>query len=164
MQSFEFLFTLHLMKTILGITEELSKALQKNDQDIVNAMTLVKICKERLQMMRVDGWNSFLEEVSSFSGKHNIIVPNMDDYFIARARPRRKAQEVTNMHHFRVELFYSVIDMQLQELNDRFTEASTELLLCLACLRPDDLFSDFDKKKLIRLAEFYPEDFSSTSS
>ena len=66
------------------------------------------------------------------------------------------------MHHFRVELFYSVIDMQLQELNDRFTEASTELLLCLAYLRPDDLFSDFDKKKLIRLAEFYPEDFSST--
>ena len=52
--------------------------------------------------------------------------------------------------------------MQLQELNDRFTEASTELLLCLAYLRPDDLFSDFDKKKLIRLAEFYPEDFSST--
>ena len=55
MQSFEFVFTLHLMKTILGITEELSKALQKNDQDIVNAMTLVKICKERLQMMRDDG-------------------------------------------------------------------------------------------------------------
>ena len=66
------------------------------------------------------------------------------------------------MHHFRVELFYSVIDMQLQELNDRFTEASTELLLCLAYLRPDDLFSDFDKKKLIRLAEFHLKDFSST--
>ena len=66
------------------------------------------------------------------------------------------------MHCFRVELFYSIIGMQLHELNDRFIEASTELLLCLAYLRPDDLFSDFDKKKLIRLAEFYPEDFSST--
>ena len=86
----------------------------------------------------------------------------MDDIFIARGRSRRKSQEVTNMHRFRVELFYSIIDMQLQELNDRFTEASTELLLCLACLRPDDLFSAFDKKKLIRLAEFYPEDFSTT--
>ena len=39
MQSFEFVFPLHLIKTILGITEELSKVLQKNDQDIVNAMT-----------------------------------------------------------------------------------------------------------------------------
>ena len=52
--------------------------------------------------------------------------------------------------------------MQLQELNDCFTDANTELPLCLACLRPDDLFSSYDKKKLIRLTEFYPEDFSST--
>ena len=52
--------------------------------------------------------------------------------------------------------------MRLQELNDCFTDASTELPLCLACLRPDDLFSSYDKKKLIRLTEFYPEDFSST--
>ena len=94
--------------------------------------------------MRDDGWDSFLEEVSSFSEKHNIIVPNMDDLFIARGRSRRNAQAVTNMHYFRAELFYSIVDMQLQELNDRFTEASTELLLCLACLRPDDLFSGFD--------------------
>ena len=50
--------------------------------------------------MRDDGWDSFLEEVSSFSEKHNIIVPNMDDLFIARGRSRRKAQEVTNMYHF----------------------------------------------------------------
>ena len=46
MQSFEFVFPLHLIKTILGITEELSKVLQKNDQDIVNAMTLVKYVKK----------------------------------------------------------------------------------------------------------------------
>ena len=44
----------------------------------------------------------FLEEVYSFSEKHNIIVPSMDDFFIVRGRLRRKAQEVTNMHHFRV--------------------------------------------------------------
>ena len=66
------------------------------------------------------------------------------------------------MHCFQVELFYFITDMQLQELNDRFTEASIELLLCLARLHPDDLFSDFDKKEFICLAEFYLEDFSST--
>ena len=99
----------------------------------------------------------FLEEVYSFSEKHNIIVPSMDDFFIVRGRLRRKAQEVTNMHHFDVELFCSIIDMQLQELNDHFTEESIELLLCLAFLGHDDLFSTFDKKELIHLAEFYPE-------
>ena len=54
-QSFDFVFTLHLMKAILGITNELSKALQRRDQDIVNDMTLEKICKHRLQMMRDEG-------------------------------------------------------------------------------------------------------------
>ena len=45
--SFEFVFTLHLIKNILGITNELSIALQKKNQnqDIVNAMDLVKVSK-----------------------------------------------------------------------------------------------------------------------
>ena len=44
--SFEFVFTLHLMKNILGITNELSIALQKKkNQDIVNVMDLVKMSK-----------------------------------------------------------------------------------------------------------------------
>ena len=39
MQSFNFVFSLHFMRTILGITNELSQALQRQDQDIVNGMT-----------------------------------------------------------------------------------------------------------------------------
>nr|KYP54913.1 hypothetical protein KK1_001113 [Cajanus cajan] len=54
MQNFEFVFTLHLMKNILGITHELSQALQKSDQDIVNAMKLVSVSKQILQAMRDD--------------------------------------------------------------------------------------------------------------
>ena len=46
--SFEFVFALHLMKNILGITNELSIALQNKNQDIVNAMDLVKVSKQRL--------------------------------------------------------------------------------------------------------------------
>ena len=44
--SFEFVFALYLMKNILGITNELSIALQKKNQDIVNAMDLVKVFKQ----------------------------------------------------------------------------------------------------------------------
>ena len=84
----------------------------------------------------------------------------MDDIFIARGRSKRKVEEVTNLHHFRVELFYSVIDMQLQELNDHFMEANTELFCYAACLCPNDSFSAYDKQKLIHPAQFYPEDFS----
>ena len=51
--SFEFVFALHLIKNILGITNELSIALgKKKFQDIVNVMNLVKVSKQRLQVIR----------------------------------------------------------------------------------------------------------------
>ncbi|XP_057502694.1 disease resistance protein RPM1-like [Actinidia eriantha] len=68
---------------------------------------------------------------------------------------------MTNLHYYRVELFYTVIDMQMQELNARFTESNTELLLYVACLSPSNSFSSFGKKKMVRLAELYPKEFSS---
>jgi len=46
MRTFEFVFSIHLMKNVLGITNELSLALQRKDQDTVNAMDLVKIAKQ----------------------------------------------------------------------------------------------------------------------
>ncbi|XP_059669396.1 uncharacterized protein LOC132314568 [Cornus florida] len=160
-QSFNFIFCLHLMRAVLGITNDLSKALQRKDQDIVVTMSLVKLSKVQLQRMRESGWDSLLNEVSSFCVKHDIPIPNMDDTFLPRGRLRRKAHDKSNLHHYRVDLFYSIIDMQLQELTSRFSEMSSELLLCVACLCPDDSFCAFEKQKLIRLAQFYPKEFSS---
>ena len=45
--------------------------------------------------------------------------------------------------------------MQLQELNNHFSEVNTDLLRCMACLNPSNLFVTFDKEKLICLAKFY---------
>ena len=115
-------------------------------------MKLVRMSKERLQIMRENGWSSLLDKVSTFCGINEIVVPNMDDIFLARGRSRNKAHGMTNLHYYRVELFYVVIDMQLQELNNRFTKSNTELLLCVSCLSPFDFFATFDKQKLIRLA------------
>ncbi|CAN6712599.1 unnamed protein product [Malus baccata var. baccata] len=95
MQSFDFVFNLHLMKDIIGITNKLSQALQTKDQDIVNAIKLVGVCKQRLEIMRKSGWDSLLNEVSKFCLKHDIDVPNMDDMFLSRRRGQRKAQAVT---------------------------------------------------------------------
>ncbi|KAI8528033.1 hypothetical protein RHMOL_Rhmol12G0119600 [Rhododendron molle] len=159
LQSFEFVFNLHLMRVILAITSELSLALQRKDQDIVNAMALVTMSKSRLRMMRNTGWESSFDDVNSFCKKKEIHIPNMDDKFVARGRGRRNASHITNLHHYRIELFNTVLDMQLSELNSRFSEAATELLLCVACLNPCNSFSSFDKK-LIRLAELYPNEFS----
>ena len=117
--------------------------------------------KQRLQTMRDNGWNSLLEEVFLFCESHSIITPNMDVMFVPQGRSRRKGAQVTNLHHFQVKIFYQVIDIQLQELNNRFTEVNTDLLLCIACLSPRESFVSFNKQKLIQLAQLHPSEFSS---
>ena len=86
----------------------------------------------------------------------------INEIFVVSRRPQRNTQQNTNLYHYRVELFYTVIDLQLQEFNNRFSEANTDLLLCMACLNPSNSFVAFDKEKLIRLAKFYPSDFLGT--
>ena len=80
--------------------------------------------------------------------------------FVTNGRPRRNAQTMTNYYHYRVELFYTVINMQFKKLNNRFNEVNMELLLCAVSLNPCDSFTVFDKEMLIRLAQFYPAKFS----
>jgi hypothetical protein len=74
-------------------------------------MKLVENSKLRLQTMREDGWNSLFEEVAKFYAKNNIIVLNMDEFY--QPRSRRKAQSIKNLHHYRVELYYTIMDIQL---------------------------------------------------
>ena len=97
-----------------------------------------------------------------FCTTHDIFILNVDETFVVSGRPRRNTQQNTNLHHYRVELFYIVIDMQLHELNNHFSEANTNLLLCMAYLNPSNSFVAFDKEKLIRLAKFYPSNFLGT--
>ena len=48
-------------------------------------------------------------------------------------------------------------------MNNRFSEVSTELLGCISCLHPRNYFSQFDVRKLIHLADFYPKNFFGTN-
>ena len=52
----------------------------------MNAMKLVDISKQHLQVMRYDEWNSLLEEVSAFCAENNIDVHDMDDLYQPRPR------------------------------------------------------------------------------
>ena len=58
------------------------------------------------------------------------------------------------MHYYNVEIFLAAIDAILSEMNHRFTEVSSELLLCMASLNSRNSFANFDVDKLVRLAEF----------
>nr|XP_051230017.1 uncharacterized protein LOC127347922 [Lolium perenne] len=60
-RSFEFVFMAHLMQEIFGYTDDLSRALQMKEQDIVHAIELVDLTKYHLEGLRSDpGWDDFL--------------------------------------------------------------------------------------------------------
>ncbi|XP_019256474.1 PREDICTED: zinc finger MYM-type protein 1-like [Nicotiana attenuata] len=160
-RSYEFLYILHLMLKVLALTFDLNMALQKKDQDIVSAMKLVDFAKRQLQVMRESGWNSLVEEVSLFCVKHDIVIPEMDmNYY--RGKSKRKKSSVTYSYHLRVEVFYTVIDLQLSELNSRFSEVNTDLLLGMASLSPDNSFANYDKDRIMKLATHYPDEFTNS--
>ncbi|CAN1169887.1 Zinc finger MYM-type protein 1 [Linum perenne] len=142
LEDFEFAFMLKLMIHVLAITNELSIALQNKDQDIVNAIHLVK--------------EVLFQEAVEFCSEQSIEVPNINDIYVRRGKSKRINERVTCLHHFQAEVFYTVIDMQLQEINNRFDEVNCQLLLSMACLSPRDSFKAFDKDKLMQLATFYP--------
>jgi hypothetical protein len=53
-----------------------------------------------------------------------------------------------------------VHDQIIVELNNRFTERSTQLLRCIACLDPKNSFANYDEDKLVDHASMYAADFS----
>ena len=71
---------------------------------------------------------SFLK-LLQFLGDHNESINE-----VLQKAPKLYWLKDTNLHHYRVELFYIVIDMQLQELNNHFFEANTDLLLVKTCI------------------------------
>ena len=119
--SFEFIFILHFMFKIMGITIILCQAFQSRSQDILNAMHLVSTLKLLLQQLRNDGLSNLLENVKLFCLKHEIEVPDMSaQYVLGRGRSRQP--NVTMENHYRVDIFFVVIDSQMKELNLRFNE------------------------------------------
>jgi hypothetical protein len=62
MESFDFVFILHLMIELLSMTDIFSHALQRKDQDIVEAMHLITDVKDSLQDMREIGWEPLLKK------------------------------------------------------------------------------------------------------
>jgi hypothetical protein len=91
---------------------------------------------------------------------HDITRLEMEDAYID-PKKSRKASGITNKHNYEVDCFNEVIDWLVQELNSRFSETTSQLLVCSAAFNPRDSFHDFDVESLINLAKLYPDDFSS---
>ncbi|XP_031247116.1 uncharacterized protein LOC116104823 [Pistacia vera] len=159
MENFEFVFLLFLMKRVLGITNEPSQALQRKDRDLFNAIQFIQISKRQLHKMRNEdtGFDILLKEASDMCKDNDIpILENMEENF---GRTKWGIAPITNKHHFKTELMYTVLDNIQEELNNRFNEVNMRLLQCMSSLDPSNSFVAFNKDRLLEFAKFYPADF-----
>ncbi|XP_075087879.1 uncharacterized protein LOC107807033 [Nicotiana tabacum] len=112
----------------------------------------------------VDVLDTLVEDASTLDERakkkeHDILIPNFDEPCANSERLRRKLVDHTTLHHYRVDVFYKIIDWQLQELNGHFNEVTSDLFHGVACMNPVDSFSSFDITKIVRMAKLYPDDF-----
>lgn len=54
-------------------------------------------------------------------------------------------------NHYRIEIFYIVLDMQLQELNNNFNETNSQLVIRMVCFSPTNLFSYLTRQNWLNL-------------
>ncbi|TVU39404.1 hypothetical protein EJB05_12821, partial [Eragrostis curvula] len=160
MECFDFVLNMKFMLKVLRITNELSLLLQRKDQNIVEAMSLLVDVKTRLMNFRNEGWQPLFEEAKSFCDAKKIPMPNMNEEVPRWGRSRLDGNLITLEHHYRVDTFIVALDSIITEMDHRFNEVSSELLVCFSCLDPRDSFSRFDIDKLARLTEIYDKDFS----
>ncbi|KAI7745032.1 hypothetical protein M8C21_022268, partial [Ambrosia artemisiifolia] len=116
--------------------------------------------KYDLKKYREDGWDELMKDVTTFCSQNEIHMPNMKDIIPGRVKRTIDDEPQTYLHRFRADIFYQVVDLLINEMDERFTKSNSELLTCIACLDPRDSFQSFDREKLLRLAELYSEDFS----
>jgi len=92
----------------MGTTDLLCQSLQKQSQDVVNAMLLVRLTKVLIQDLRENGWDKLFANVVSFCKKHGIEIPDLNDCHstIRFGCSRLEENQVTIEHYFRVEFFF----------------------------------------------------------
>jgi hypothetical protein len=65
--------------TILTIINVLSNALQRKDQDNVNAVNCVRSTRSHLDKVRQNEWEKILGEVYAFGDEHDISMLEMEE-------------------------------------------------------------------------------------
>jgi hypothetical protein len=116
MESFSFVFIMKMMLQILRITNELSLILQRKDQNVVQAMSLIIDVGTRLNNLRAEDWEPLFEETKAFCLAKDIQVPNMSDEVPWFGRSIRGGRNnITQDHYFRIDIFYAAIDAIITE-------------------------------------------------
>jgi len=134
LQSFETLLSLTMAHKVFSIVEQLATALQKQSMTLFETYESVNNVLLTLQAMRRDDnqFNTLWEDTNQFASNLGIDPPQMP----RRRRPSRRIDDGGPAHEhrdcltlYKVDTWYPLLDILIQQLNDRFCSDSFQQVL-----------------------------------
>ena len=146
-KNFEFILSLVLFERIFSITSKLSDLLQAEKLNYAAAATCISATKRAITSLREeDEWFRIWEEAKSMGDEHGVPVS------VARSRSRRSqsmpsryndsvVEETTGhgsiaVNDYRTHLYYRIIDIISEEMDNRFSDFNLTLLSAMQALLP----------------------------
>ncbi|XP_042027249.1 uncharacterized protein LOC121774438 [Salvia splendens] len=135
---------------IVHVTDTCSRSLKNAIDDLLSKHN------SSLSRVRGQGYDGASNMRASYKRKDQLrklqqerLVVQLNDEEVTSARGQNQESSL-------------VVDLIIQEMNNRFSEASTDLLKCIACLDLRNSFSEFNEHQVIHIATLYPDDFSAS--
>ncbi|CAF4162315.1 unnamed protein product, partial [Rotaria sordida] len=156
-QTFDFIFHIHLMSEVFLITNILSKFLQKSGVSLTEAMAQVKMTICSLESMRNDDeFNRIWNETMNICAANDIDEPAEQR---RRKIPARLgggdilSTTLSAKDNYRINSFYAVLDLIITSIKERFNENSLSImLLCEKLFLTNVFLNDLEAQQI---AQFY---------
>jgi len=154
LQTFDFIFHIHLMSEVFLITNILSKFLQRSDVSLTQALVKVKITICSLESMKNDHeferiWN----ETMVICTMNNIDEP--DEHRKRKIPARLGGGDVVSTtlsvkDNYRINSFYAVLDVIIMSIKERFNENQIHVIvLCEKLFLTNVLLNDDELKRIV---------------
>lgn len=169
---FQFIFNLCFYCKILQMFKRVSDYLQSVTSNITQAIVLINSIETTFSTMRTDAsfqeFNEIYKEAEKLAEENNVSLPEkgetiakrskkipkkFESFFITEQSHYLEEQPIRSQDQFRNRVYYTAIDIILQELRNRFGEFSP-VLEAMDALHPES-DSFLENKKLVALALHY---------
>ena len=165
-QSFEFLLAMVVLKQLLEHTNVVSQYLQSRQIDLGAAVSSIQATLSVLRRYRSEEkFHECFEAATSLAEMLGADIPT-----VLSTRRKRVSQRLDHMwqtehHHetveskYRVEFYYRVLDCMIEQIEQRFSQETQNLLVSFSYLQPEKLLKHGEEQRaessLQKLAQFY---------
>lgn len=132
MKSFDFIFSLNMMHSILMIIVKVSSSLQSKSINLLTAVSLVTSLKANIQKFRSEDelFNIIYQDTVQLCSQNNIIIPGVRKRKISCFLDDNKTQTFhqTKEHEIKINCYYVALDDMINGLNTRFFQETLGII------------------------------------